>query len=95
MGTRSRVVTGATGGTGRNEQNASGAGRAFEQLTDRGVLRIKDSSDAAGHFAMLVIGRALDKSLFSPDQPFSATQLRNQARSGVVVFLSAYGPDNP
>jgi TetR/AcrR family transcriptional repressor of mexJK operon len=77
------------------EQTLQALAEAFDQLAGRGALRIKDPADAAGHFAMLVIGRALDKSLFSPDQPFSATQLRNQARTGVAVFLSAYGPDKP
>ena len=77
------------------EQTLKALAEAFDQLAGRGALRIKDSSDAAGHFAMLVIGRVLDKSLFSSDQPFSAPQLRQQARTGVSVFLSAYGPDSP
>ena len=68
---------------------------ALDQLNGSGALRIKNSHDAAAHFAMLVIGRALDKSLFCGVQPFTAAQLRDQARTGVAVFLHAYGPDRP
>lgn len=68
---------------------------ALDGLNRRGALRIEDPSEAAAHFAMLVIGRALDKSLFCPDRPFTAAQLREHARTGVAVFLSAYGPEQP
>jgi TetR/AcrR family transcriptional regulator, mexJK operon transcriptional repressor len=68
---------------------------ALGQLDDRGALRVKNPTLAAGHFAMLVIGQALDKSLFCGDEPFTAAQLGEQARTGVAVFLSAYGLDRP
>lgn len=65
---------------------------ALRDLDARGALCIDNPTEAAAHFAMLVIGRALDKSLFCPDLPFTATQLRSQAKTGVDVFLAAYGP---
>jgi TetR/AcrR family transcriptional regulator, mexJK operon transcriptional repressor len=49
-----------------------------------------DPHVAAAHFAFLVLGRALDKSLFCGDEPFSAAQLRAQADAGVAAFLAAY-----
>lgn len=75
------------------EQTLRALADALGQLNRRGELRIKHPSDAAAHFAMLVIGRALDKSLFCPDRPFTPQQLRRQARTAVDVFLSAYGPE--
>jgi hypothetical protein len=46
---------------------------------------------AAAHFAFLVLGRAFDKSLFTPEQPFSDRQLKGQADAGVAAFLAGYG----
>jgi TetR/AcrR family transcriptional repressor of mexJK operon len=63
----------------------------FEQLAARGLLRISDPPAAAAHFAFLVLGRALDKSLFCGDAPFTAAELGAQADAGVAVFLAAYG----
>ncbi|HEY9244041.1 MAG TPA: TetR/AcrR family transcriptional regulator [Streptosporangiaceae bacterium] len=63
----------------------------FEQLAARGLLRISDPAAAAAHFAFLVLGRALDKSLFCGDVPFTRAELRAQADAGVVAFLAAYG----
>jgi TetR/AcrR family transcriptional repressor of mexJK operon len=73
------------------EQTLQVLAQALEQLDRRGALSVRNPSLAAAHFAMLVIGRALDRSLFCAD-PFTATQLRSQARTGVTVFLQAYGP---
>ena len=77
------------------EQTLRALAEAVSRLSGRGELRVENPSVAAAHFAMLVIGQALDKSLFWPDQPFTATQLREQARTGVAAFLLAYGPDRP
>lgn len=63
----------------------------FGQLAARGLLRISDPAAAAAHFAYLVLGRALDKSLFCGDAPFTAAELSAQADAGVAVFLAAYG----
>jgi len=62
----------------------------FGRLADRGLLQIGDPQVAAAHFAFLVLGRALDKSLFCGDEPFSGAQLRAQADAGVSAFLAAY-----
>jgi TetR/AcrR family transcriptional regulator, mexJK operon transcriptional repressor len=75
------------------EQTLRALAEAMDGLRRRGELRVKDPSVAAAHFAMLVIGQALDKSLFCPDRPFTPAQLREQARTGVTAFLRAYGPD--
>jgi TetR/AcrR family transcriptional regulator, mexJK operon transcriptional repressor len=62
----------------------------FERLADRGLLAIADPPAAAAQFAFLVLGRALDKSLFCGDEPFSAAELTIQADSGAAAFLAAY-----
>lgn len=62
----------------------------FRQLADRGLLRAPDPDQAAAHFAFLVLGRALDKSLFCGDQPFTAEELAAQADAGASAFLAAY-----
>jgi TetR/AcrR family transcriptional repressor of mexJK operon len=63
----------------------------FGQLSGRGLLQLDDPLAAASHFAFLVIGRALDKSLFCGDRPFSGAELTAQADAGVAAFLAAYG----
>lgn len=73
------------------EQTMQALAGCFGQLAARGLLRISDPAAAAGHFAFLVLGRALDKSLFCGDAPFTAAQLAAQADAGVTVFLAAYG----
>jgi TetR/AcrR family transcriptional repressor of mexJK operon len=65
----------------------------FGQLSGRGLLRLDDPLAAASHFAFLVIGRALDKSLFCGDSPFSGAELTAQADAGVAAFLAAYGAE--
>lgn len=74
------------------EQTLRGLAEAFRQLANRGLLRIDDPLLAASHFAFLVVGRALDKSLFYRDAPFSRRELNAQANSGVEAFLRAYAP---
>jgi TetR/AcrR family transcriptional repressor of mexJK operon len=61
-------------------------------LGDRCLLRVPEPEVAAAHFAFLVIGQALDKSLFCGDAPFSARELAAQADAGVSAFLAAYRP---
>jgi TetR/AcrR family transcriptional regulator, mexJK operon transcriptional repressor len=73
------------------EQTMQALAGCFGQLAARGLLRISDPAAVAGHFAYLVLGRALDKSLFCGDAPFTAAELRAQADAGVAVFLAAYG----
>jgi TetR/AcrR family transcriptional repressor of mexJK operon len=63
---------------------------AFAQLADRGQLEIDDPRSAAAHFAFLVIGRVLDRSLFCPDSPLSKTELKREADAGVTAFVKAY-----
>ncbi len=73
------------------EQTMQALAGCFEQLAGRGLLRISDPPAAAAHFAFLVLGRALDKSLFCGDAPFAAAELTAQADAGVAAFLAAYG----
>ena len=63
----------------------------FQLLGDRGLLQVSDPLLAASHFAFLVLGRALDKSLFCGDRPFSDSELTAQADAGAAAFLAAYG----
>jgi TetR/AcrR family transcriptional repressor of mexJK operon len=74
------------------EQTLRALADCFRQLGDRGLLRIPDPETAASHFAFLVLGRALDKSMFCGDQPFSPGELAAQADAGAAAFLAAYGP---
>jgi TetR/AcrR family transcriptional repressor of mexJK operon len=64
----------------------------FQQLAERRLLRLDDPLLAASHFASLVVGRVLDKSLFCGDRPFTRRELNAQAAAGVKAFLNAYGP---
>ncbi len=73
------------------EQTIAALADCMAALTARGLLRTGDPQSAAAHFAFLVIGRALDKSLFCGDRPFSARELNAQADAGVTAFLAAYG----
>ena len=72
------------------EQTLSALAGCFRRLADRGLLRLTDPGQAAAHFAFLVLGRALDKSLFCGDQPFTQAELAAQADAGASAFLAAY-----
>lgn len=72
------------------EQTIRALARCFEQLAGRGLLDLDDPHVAAAHFAFLVLGRALDKSLFCGDKPFSDAELAAQADAGAAAFLAAY-----
>ncbi len=72
------------------EQTLNALAEMFEQLTARGLLQIDDPMLAASQFAFLVLGRALDKSLFWPQKPFADDELEAQADAGVDAFLTIY-----
>jgi TetR/AcrR family transcriptional repressor of mexJK operon len=74
------------------EQALRALADCFWRLADRGLLRIDVPDMAAAHFAFLVLGRALDKSLFCGDEPFTASELTAQADAGAAAFLAAYSP---
>lgn len=73
------------------EQTIRALADCLATLARRGLLRLDSPDSAAAHFAFLVIGQALDKSLFCGDTPFSARELAAQAAAGVSAFLAAYG----
>jgi TetR/AcrR family transcriptional repressor of mexJK operon len=73
------------------EQTIAALADCMAALAARGLLLAGDPQSAAAHFAFLVIGRALDKSLFCGDRPFSVRELNAQADAGVTAFLAAYG----
>lgn len=72
------------------ERTIQALAETFARLADRGLLAIADPPAAAAQFAFLVLGRALDKSLFCGDEPFSDAELTAQADSGASAFLSVY-----
>jgi TetR/AcrR family transcriptional regulator, mexJK operon transcriptional repressor len=72
------------------EQTLRTLADCFRRLAERGLLRVPDPDQAAAHFAFLVLGRALDKSLFCGDQPFTAEELAAQADAGASAFLAVY-----
>ncbi len=63
---------------------------AFGDLAERGLLRIDDPGLAASHFAYLVLSIPQDKTMFCPDERFTAAELEHIADAGVRVFLAAY-----
>lgn len=72
------------------EQTIRALADCFRRLAERGLLRTADPQQAAAHFAFLVLGRALDKSLFCGDEPFPPAELAAQADAGASAFLAAY-----
>jgi TetR/AcrR family transcriptional repressor of mexJK operon len=73
------------------EQTIRALADCFRRLADRGLLQPGDPLIAASHFAFLVLGRVLDKSLFCGDRSFSDAELTAQADAGASAFLAAYG----
>lgn len=73
------------------EQTMRALADCFQRLADRDLLQPGDPLIAASHFAFLVLGRVLDKSLFCGDRPFSDADLTAQADAGASAFLAAYG----
>lgn len=75
-----------------------GAGRTidalaatFEQLAQRGLLRLTDPGLAAQNFNWLVLSIPLNQAMFTVDPHFDADELERYAREAVAVFLAAYG----
>jgi TetR/AcrR family transcriptional regulator, mexJK operon transcriptional repressor len=65
----------------------------FQHLSGRGLLDTPDPPVAASHFAFLILGRPLDRSLFCrPESGFTAAELTALADAGTRVFLAAYAP---
>jgi TetR/AcrR family transcriptional repressor of mexJK operon len=63
----------------------------FQQLAERGLLRMDDAELAAQHFNWLVLSIPLNRAMFSGDLDFSAAELERYAEEAVRVFLAAYG----
>lgn len=64
----------------------------FATLAERGLLRIADPQEAAIHFNWLVMAEAVNRAMLLGDAAIpSEAELRQQAESGVRVFLAAYG----
>ncbi|PSL02091.1 TetR family transcriptional regulator [Haloactinopolyspora alba] len=64
----------------------------FRALTDRGLLRVDDSTLAAQHFNWLILSIPLNAAMFrGGDTGFTAAEMRHYADEGVRVFLAAYG----
>lgn len=65
---------------------------SFQQLSERGLLRVTDPVLAANHFAFLVLAIPLDRAMFHGEhEPLPAPELARLADEGVRVFLAAYG----
>ncbi|MDF5754497.1 TetR/AcrR family transcriptional regulator [Spongiactinospora sp. TRM90649] len=63
----------------------------FRKLDGRGLLRIDDPSQAASHFAWLILSQPMEKAMFFGDeQQYTPAELRRFADEGVRVFLAAY-----
>jgi TetR/AcrR family transcriptional repressor of mexJK operon len=75
------------------EQTMRALAECFRRLADRGLLQLGEPLVAASHFAFLVLGRALDKSLFCGDRPFTDAELAAQADAGAAAFLAVYARD--
>jgi TetR/AcrR family transcriptional repressor of mexJK operon len=65
----------------------------FQHLSGRGLLLAPDPMLAASHFAFLILGRPLDRSLFcGAESGFTPAELTGLADAGTRVFLAAYAP---
>jgi TetR/AcrR family transcriptional repressor of mexJK operon len=64
----------------------------FSDLAEHGQLRIDDADVAANHYAWLVLGAQLDRSMFYGLATTSDDDLRRNGDEAVRVFLSAYAP---
>jgi TetR/AcrR family transcriptional regulator, mexJK operon transcriptional repressor len=73
------------------ERTLAALADVFQQLATQGRLQVDDPLLAASHFAFLVVGCVLDKSLFCGDRPFTRRELKAQVTGGVRAFLAAYG----
>jgi TetR/AcrR family transcriptional regulator, mexJK operon transcriptional repressor len=74
------------------EHVIGGLAAQFDNLADRGLLRIDDPAVAAAQYAFLVLGLPLDRAMFlGPGHDLTAAELDRQAEEAVRVFLAAYG----
>lgn len=75
------------------ERTITALADCFQHLSGRGLLDAPDPMLAAGHFAFLILGRPLDRSLFcGPEGGFTPAELTALADAGTRVFLAAYAP---
>jgi TetR/AcrR family transcriptional repressor of mexJK operon len=73
------------------ERTLAALADCFAHLAGRGLLEVTDPLLAASHFAFLILGRPLDRSLFcSQDAGFAPDELTALADAGTAVFLAAY-----
>jgi AcrR family transcriptional regulator len=63
----------------------------FDQLAERGLLRLTDSRLAAQQFNWLVLSIPLNQAMFTVDLDFDPAELDRYAEGAVTVFLAAYG----
>jgi TetR/AcrR family transcriptional regulator, mexJK operon transcriptional repressor len=64
----------------------------FERLGVRGVLEVEDPEVAAAHFNWLIMSGPLNEAmLLGREEPPPAAELDRHIRTGVRVFLAAYG----
>ncbi|MQY07958.1 TetR/AcrR family transcriptional regulator [Actinomadura macrotermitis] len=69
---------------------------SFEQLTDRGLLRIDEPVLAANHFTWLVVSIPVNKVMFcGEDVRFTPSELDHYADTAVRVFAAAYRASAP
>jgi TetR/AcrR family transcriptional regulator, mexJK operon transcriptional repressor len=64
----------------------------FSDLAEQGKLQVDDADLAANHFAWLVLGAQLDRSMFYGLTTTRADHLGRYGDEAVRVFLSAYAP---
>nr|WP_198151644.1 TetR/AcrR family transcriptional regulator [Kibdelosporangium sp. MJ126-NF4]CEL17525.1 Transcriptional regulator, TetR family [Kibdelosporangium sp. MJ126-NF4] len=63
----------------------------FADLDQRGVLRVPDADIAADHFASLVVGRALDRGMFTIEASGLSDEQRDRISTHAVdAFLAKY-----
>jgi AcrR family transcriptional regulator len=64
----------------------------FERLAARGVLQVEDPQLAAAHFNWLIMSSPLNEAmLLGREVPPPGAELDRHVRTGVRVFLAAYG----
>jgi TetR/AcrR family transcriptional repressor of mexJK operon len=69
-------------------------GGLFARLDDQGLLRVPDADRAAGDFAFLLLGRALDEGMFRAEA-LPGVDVDVSADHAVEVFLAAYRATAP